>query len=184
MNCIWNVTCGWSVVITEILENVFCRFGFSSSGFSRHDDRLWLLQDFHVSECLDERLNQTCYTCKCFLPTKNKFLQFLLVEHRSWNHFLVPHPTPKSAPKDEPASYELRCIWQYSGSFGLDFGLKLDFMVAWFPKVRVQSDNKLVPCCVHDCQSPIYLHCSLPPTSFASLIPSLATLWQLKIGIS
>ena len=29
---------------------------------------------------------------------------------------------------------ELRCIWQYSGSFGLDFGLKLAFVVTWFPQ--------------------------------------------------
>ena len=46
--------------------------------------------------------------------------------------------------------------WQYSGRFGLYFGLKLAFVVTWFPqKVRVQRDYKLVPSCVHDCQSPI-----------------------------
>ena len=40
---------------------------------------------------------------------------------------------------DKPNCSELRCIWQYSGSFGLDVGLKLAFVVAWFPqKVQVQ----------------------------------------------
>ena len=43
--------------------------------------------------------------------------------------------------RGNPKCSELRCIWQYSDSFGLNFGLKLAFMVTWFlQKVRVQRD--------------------------------------------
>ena len=39
---------------------------------------------------------------------------------------------------------ELCCIWQYSGSFGRDFGLKLALVVTKLPqKVRVKRDYTL-----------------------------------------
>ena len=52
---------------------------------------------------------------------------------------------------------EWRCIWQYSGSFGLFYWTLVSFhgnLVS--TKGTSQRDNKLVSFCVHDCQSPIF----------------------------
>ena len=52
---------------------------------------------------------------------------------------------------------ELRCIWQYSGSFGLFYWTLVSFRRNLVPiNGTSQRDYKLVPSRVHDCQCPIY----------------------------
>ena len=56
-----------------------------------------------------------------------------MMDPLKWNDIRINIQTTRKKEMEHLCS-ELRCIWQYSGRFGQDFGLRRSFVVARFPQ--------------------------------------------------